>query len=440
VSQTATALPEPALPASLLDVHDAAKLLNVSESFVRRHEKELSPIRLGRLIRFDSDLLNKKFSGKLTAESGESLKKENTVILQKRYQQGGVYKRGKIWYGAFRQDVSNAEGTLKRNRRNIRLGTQSDLPTKSAARNELQKRMTLNSKPSVEMTLSELTERWRDVIVPTLKTSTANVYTHSLRSRILPTLGTFPINSLGRYEIEKFLAAKGKQYAKNTLRELRSSLSRVLQWAVDCKWLEQNPCRGVKLPKGTGRTITRTVLTPEQVKAIAEKLPEPYATLIIFLALTGLRIGEAVGIKWTDFDSEVLRVQRRIYEGKADTLKTEKSKRSLPIPTALLARLETLGRESEWVFAAENGSPVNPGNALRRYVQPVARKLGIALSGFHDLRHTLATDLINSGVSAKAVSLILGHANVGITLNTYTHPALEDFKGPLNERAAQFVM
>lgn len=248
------------------------------------------------------------------------------------------------------------------------------------------------------------------------------------------------LTSLGRYEIEKFLAAKGKQYARNTLRELRSSLSRVLQWAVDCKWLEQNPCRGVKLPKGTGRTITRNVLTPEQVKAIAEKLPEPYATLIIFLALTGLRIGEAVGIKWTDFDSEVLRVQRRIYEGKADTLKTEKSKRSLPIPTALLARLETLGRESEWVFAAENGSPVNPGNALRRYVQPVARELGIALSGFHDLRHTLATDLINSGVSAKAVSLILGHANVGITLNTYTHPALENFKGPLNERAAQFVM
>jgi len=440
VLQTATALPEPALPASLLDVHGAAKLLGVSDSWVYRHQKELPSVSVGRLVRFDSSLLSNQFSSKLTVESGESLKKENTVILQKRYQQGGVYKRGKVWYGVFREDVSNAEGTLKRKRRNVRLGTLNDLPTKSAARNELQKRMTLNSKPSIEMTLSELTERWQGVIVPTLKTSTANVYTHALNSRILPTLGTIPINSLGRYEVEKFLAAKGKQYARNTLRELRSSLSRVLQWAVDCKWLEENSCRGVKLPKGTGRTVTRNVLTPEQVKAIASKLPEPYATLIIFLALTGLRIGEAIAIQWADFDGEVLNVTRRIYEGKADTLKTEKSKRPVPIPASLMKRLNKLDHSSEWVFSSENGTPVNPGNALRRYVQPVARDLEIKLSGFHDLRHTLATDLINSGVSAKAVSQILGHANVGITLNTYTHPALENFKGPLNERAAQFVM
>ena len=438
--QTTTVSPEPALPASLLDVHDAAKLLNVSESFVRRHKKELCPVRLGRLIRFDSSLLNEKFSGKLTAESGKSLKKEIPVITQKRYQQGGVYKRGKVWYGVFREDVTNAEGTLKRKRRNVRLGTLNDLPTKSAARNELQKRMTLNGKPSIEMTLSELTERWQGVIVPTLKTSTANVYTHALNSRILPTLGTFPINSLGRYEIEKFLAAKGKQYAKNTLRELRSSLSRVLSWAVANNWLEKNPVQGIKLPNGTGHKITRTVLTPEQVKAIASKLPEPYATLIIFLALTGLRIGEAIAIQWADFDGEVLNVQRRIYEGKADTLKTEKSKRPVPIPASLMKRLKKLNRSSEWVFSSENGTPVNPGNALRRYVQPVARGLEIKLSGFHDLRHTLATDLINSGVSAKAVSQQLGHASVGITLNTYSHPTLENIRGPLNERAAQFVM
>jgi integrase len=105
-----------------------------------------------------------------------------------------------------------------------------------------------------------------------------------------------------------------------------------------------------------------------------------------------------------------------------------------------MKRLNKLDHSSEWVFSSENGTPVNPGNALRRYIQPVARDLEIKLSGFHDLRHTLATDLINSGVSAKAVSQQLGHANVGITLNTYTHPTLENIKGPLNERAAQFVM
>jgi integrase len=421
-------------------VHQAASALNVSESWVRRHKKELPAVAVGRLIRFDSDLLNRKFSSRLTAESGESLKKENTVITQNRYQQGGVYKRGKTWYGAFRQDVSDGQGTLRRKRRNIRLGTLSDLPTKHAAKQELQKHMVLNAKPSVEMTLSELTGRWQGVIVPTLKTSTANVYVHSLNSRILPTLGTFPINSLGRYEIEKFLAAKSKQYAKNTLRELRSSLSRVLSWAVANNWLEKNPVPGIKIPNGTGRKISRIVLTPVQVKAIASELPEPYATLIIFLALTGLRIGEAIAIQWTDFDGGMLNVSRRIYEGKADTLKTEKSNRPIPIPASLMKRVNKLDHSRPWVFASEKGTPVNPGNALRRYVQPIARKLGIKLSGFHDFRHTLATDLINSGVSAKAVSQILGHANVGITLNTYTHLTAENFSGALNKRAVQFVM
>jgi len=107
--------------------------------------------------------------------------------------------------------------------------------------NELQKHLTLNSKPSVEMTFSELLEKWQEVVVPTLKTSTANVYTRALRSRIVPSLGEMPINKIGRYEVESFLAGKSKTYAKNTLREIRSSLSRVLSWAVQCDWLERIP-------------------------------------------------------------------------------------------------------------------------------------------------------------------------------------------------------
>jgi excisionase family DNA binding protein len=432
VSQPAT------LPASLFTVNDAAKFLNISESWIRRHESELPAVRLGRIIRFDSELLQQKYSRKFSADSKESLGKAAVLPIQRRYQQGGVYKRGKTWYGVFRQDVMT-NGTLERRRRNIRLGTLADLPTKAAARKELAKQLPLDSKPSVEMTLSELFEKWQAAIVPTLKASTANVYVRSLKSRILPVLGKTQISNLGRYEIELFMAAKGKQYSKNTLRELRSSLSRVLSWAAANNWIEKNPVEGIKLPHGTGRKITRTVLTPEQVTAIAGKLEEPYSTLVLFLAVTGLRVGEAVGIQWSDFQDDVLKVQRRIYEGQADTVKTESAKRSLPIPASLMERLQKLDRVSKWVFSSARGTPVNPGNALRRYIQPIAEKLGIALGGFHDFRHTLATGLINSGVSAKAVSSILGHANVGITLNTYTHPALENFREPLNQMADRIM-
>jgi len=424
-------------PAPLfLDVRQAAALLNVSNSWVRRHIAELPVVRIGLLVRFDSLLLKNQYSGNVSP-SGKSLGKA-LMVNQRRYQNGSIQKRGQVWYGVFRADTVSADGTPGRKQRRIRLGSVSDLPTKYAARQELQKLMTA-SKPTTEMTLSDLVTRWETAVVPTLKHSTAGVYKSGLKV-VSETFGQTAIRKLGRYEIELFLAAKSKTYARNTLREFRASLSRVLSWAVSNQWIEKNPVSGIKLPAGTGNEISRNVLSAEQVNALAANLGEPYATLILFLAATGLRVGEAIGIQWTDFNGEVLNVQRRIYDGVIDTVKTDSAKRSIPIPTCLMKRLKGLGRVSKWVFNSRSGTPLNPGNALRRYIQPTARELGIPLSGFHDLRHTLATDLINSGVSAKAVSQILGHANVGITLNTYTHPAIENFKGPLTERAGQFAM
>jgi len=126
-----------------------------------------------------------------------------------------------------------------------------------------------------------------------------------------------------------------------------------------CGWLERNPCSGVKLPHA-GKRIVRTVLKPEQVIAIARRLHEPYATLVLFLAVTGLRIGEAIGVRWEDFDGDVLHVCRRIYEGQADTTKTECSNRLLPLPEPLIARMRSLGN-SGWVFQSRQGTPLNPG-------------------------------------------------------------------------------
>jgi len=167
-------------------------------------------------------------------------------------------------------------------------------------------------------------------------------------------------------------------------------------------------------------------------------LQEPYATLVLFLAVTGLRIGEAIGIKWSDFEGDVLHICRRIHEGKADTTKTEGSNRSLPIPAMLLKRMRSLGGQ-EWVFRSRENTPVNPGNALKRYVRPVAEALGIALGGWHDFRHTLTTGLLRSGVSPKVVSKILGHSDVQITLNVYDHPEIENFREPLTAVADQLL-
>jgi integrase len=125
-------------------------------------------------------------------------------------------------------------------------------------------------------------------------------------------------------------------------------------------------------------------------------------------------------------------------EGKADTTKTKHSDRSLPIPALLLSRMKSLNSK-EWVFRSREGTPVNPGNALKRYIRPAAQKLGIALGGWHDFRHTLTTGLLRSGVSPKVVSRILGHSDVEVTLNVYDHPEVEDFRARLDQVANQLL-
>jgi integrase len=82
----------------------------------------------------------------------------------------------------------------------------------------------------------------------------------------------------------------------------------------------------------------------------------------------------------------------------------------------------------EYVFHSRQGTPVNPGNALKRHVRPVATELGIALRGWHDFRHSLATQLLRDETSPKIVSEILGHSDVEITLNVYDHTETWNFR------------
>jgi integrase len=358
----------------------------------------------------------------------------------RRYQKGYVYKTGKkikTWYGMWRDDVKLPDGSIRRRQRNVRLGTVSELPTKAAAQEALRLRISSFGFTVTELKFSDLVERWRATIVPTIKTTTAMYYQKILRAHIVPAFGELQIGAITRYDVESFLADRSRLYCRNTLRGMRVTLGRVLTWAVECGWLQKNPCSGVKLPQARERVV-RTILKPDSVLAIVRELNEPYATLVLFLAITGLRIGEAIAIKWSDLDGDVLRVSRRIYEGKADSPKTKRSIRELPIPQALLSRMRALG-SGEWVFRARNGSPVNPGNALKRYVRPAVNRASLSIGGWHDFRHTLTTSLRKRGWSPKVIAEIVGHSSVNTTERIYDHADHEDFRAALGEIASELL-
>ena len=250
------------------------------------------------------------------------------------------------------------------------------------------------------MLFSDLVTRWQSAVVPTLRSSTATHYQYALRCYVVPAFGQRETKSITRFDVELFLADKAKQqYCRATIRSMRASLSRVLSWAVASGWLDKNPCAGVQLPQA-GTKVQRVILKPEQVIALASKLEEPYATLVLFLAATGLRISEAVGVKATDFEGNVLKLRKRFYQGHDagdyGELKTKKSARDLALPGWLGERIKALAPEGDgadgFCFRSRNGAPINQKNALRRYIRPACNALGLPrIGGWHDLRHTVTT-------------------------------------------------
>ena len=122
-------------------------------------------------------------------------------------------------------------------------------------------------------------------------------------------------------------------------------------------------------------------------------------------------------------------VTDRNYKGQIDQVKSKRSVRQITLDAAMVKRIRRLHSQfakHEWMFQSEAGTPVNPGNALKRYIQPAAKELGIKLGGFHDLRHSLTTNLRRAGVHPKVVSDILGHSKVNLAMDVYDRTDLQD--------------
>jgi integrase len=128
-----------------------------------------------------------------------------------------------------------------------------------------------------------------------------------------------------------------------------------------------------------------------------------------------------------------------MYSGKSDELKTKGSNRKLPLPQELegrLLRLRTNDADS-FIFHSRNGTPLNPGNWMRREVRPAATRLGIALTGWHDFRHFFSRRLRKSGVHPKLVSTLLGHSKVNLAMDVYDQADEQDLRGALLQVVTQ---
>ena len=163
-----------------------------------------------------------------------------------------------------------------------------------------------------------------------------------------------------------------------------------------------------------------------------------FEALYVLAIVTGMRRGELLGLKWADVDLDrgVLAVRRALStDGKTFTTPKNGKGRSIQLtPQAVQAlerhreaqadhraKLGEIWKENGLVFPSTMGTPMNPDNLVSRSFKPLLRRAGLPMIRFHDLRHTFGYLMIEAGEHPKIVQEILGHSQISLTLDTYSH-------------------
>lgn len=272
-------------------------------------------------------------------------------------------------------------------------------------------------------------EQFEPGVLPTLKYATQKSYRFLLRKHLLPRFRDCRLFDIRRAEIQQYLIDKLTHgFAWETTNHLRNLLSKIFSTAVSWSYLTDHPVRGVKMPE---RTLKRPhqFLSMDQVRRLIAAADEPVRTIVLLAAMTGLRIGEILALRWgrINFVTATLRVEETCYEGHFGTPKTKASRREVPLSStvvqALLAHRSRCADTSPeaLVFATRKGMPLASDNLRKRDLRPACARAGLPFLSWHALRHTHGTLLHELGTPLKVAQAQLGHSHMSTTLEVYTH-------------------
>jgi integrase len=297
-----------------------------------------------------------------------------------------------------------------------------------------------------DQTVSQYLERWlEEAVRHSVRPKTYMNYELCIR-RLQPHLGRVRLRALAPEHIQHALGnLLGRGLAARTVRQVHMVLRCSLKQAVLWRLIASNPSDAVKPPRAERKEM-RTLSEGEVRRLLAVTAGTRHHSLWIFLVTTGVRLGEALGLKWADIDFVEGRatIRRALQRQRGVGLvfvepKSSRGRRTVPFPPETLGVLEAhrqdLDRErrqagKQW---QENGlvfpSPVGRPRDMTYLSFTFHRGLqsaGLPRLRIHDLRHTAATHLLNKHVHPKVVQELLGHSTIAITLDTYSHvmPAL----------------
>lgn len=286
------------------------------------------------------------------------------------------------------------------------------------------------------LTVEAYLERWLADDVGRLDQYTVKNYTINVRRHIVPEIGRIRLGQLQAAHVQALYTALAKKgLAPKTIRNAHGVLHAALERAVRWDLVPRNVVALATPPKAKPPEFrTLTVEEARHLGRVAQG--NRWAPMLMLALTTGLRQGELLGLKWGDIDFKegVLQVRRQYERDGAFSAPKASSQRRLDLAPAELRALE-IQRESQdrdrerygaayiaqdLVFATHQGRPLIHRNVFREFKR-MLKKAELPPVRFHDMRHTNATLMLGQGVHPKVVQERLGHSQVNITLNFYSH-------------------
>ena len=279
-----------------------------------------------------------------------------------------------------------------------------------------------------------------------LKPVTAYNYRRDLEVHMLPVFANKKIKDISTQALTDFFLGLDK--APETTRKLRTVMSSVFTFGVNQRYIKENPCVGALCKENPVENKKVKYLNKQQCQKLMELTSEysTFNTIIQFLLFTGLRIGECLALRWqnVDFENNTLSIENTLCFADDKWFlaapKTETSFRVLKLGTYTKELLLRHKREQDKLKAIVGDNWAHPdivftsviGNYYdRSYVNKELKKIlannNLPIISVHGLRHSNASLMINNGIDVKAVSEHLGHCNIAVTGDIYSH-IFEEYK------------
>jgi len=375
------------------------------------------------------------------------------LFTRTRYQYGSLEtkerKKGKeVW--EFRYYEPDTRG--ERQRRAIMVGTREEYPTESAARKAPVVQailLRLNAEQPTaagSASLGAVIARYEQEEMPE-RYSTRAAYQSYIRNQIRPRWAETAMRAVKPMAVEDWL--RSLTLAPKTKSHVRSLMHTIFQCAERWELIEKNPIKLVRVKGGTKRLKTPRVLAPEEFHSLLPLIREPYRTMVLIAGCLGLRVSEIVGLQWRDLDfpGRTLLIQRSVVHGRVGDVKTEYSRDSVPLDTAVIKAL-ILHKERSFFSTPEGWLFANPVTERPYHQEEIQKKhirrAGVASGiggdiGWHTFRHSYRSWLDETGAPLTVQKELMRHASIQTTMNIYGK-AMTDSKRQAHSKVVEMVL